>query len=137
MRVARADPDCPDEPSFRAYAYTVARRLVLDHHRARVRRAPLVPLEGGLQVGSRQEDPHGQVLVGQALAVVEDELAAMKPELAEVFRMRTTTDLSFKEIAAKQGCTLNTALGRHHQATRRIARALGDAGLMPEAPHGL
>lgn len=140
MRVARANPDCPDDGAFRAYAYTVARRLILDHHRARARAAPLVPLEGGIErpdPSGPGRDPHGTAVAGEALAVVQEELAAMKPELAEVFRLRMTTALSFKDIAAQQGCSLNTALGRHHQATKRIAKALRGRGLMPEAADGL
>lgn len=135
MRVTRANPHCPDESSFRAYAYTVARRLLLDHHRARARGAALVPLDGGAELpGPASTDPAGHVMAGEALAVVQRELAAMKSELAEVFRLRMTTELSFRDIAARQGCSLNTALGRHHQATRRIARALRSAGVMPEDP---
>ena len=130
MRVATADPDCPDDQAFRAFAYTVARRLLVDHHRRRARRVPLVPLEGGVEPDGGS-DPHGHALAGQALAVVQAELAAMKPELAEVFRLRMTTGLSFAEIAARQRCSLNTALGRHHQATKRIARALRERGLGP------
>ncbi|HHO49740.1 MAG TPA: RNA polymerase sigma factor [Deltaproteobacteria bacterium] len=128
MRVARSNPDCPDEASFRAYAYTVARRLLIDHHRHRARSVTLVPLEGGAEPMDRS-DPLGAVVAGQALALVQAELEVMKPELAEVFRLRMTTGLSFKEIAARQGCSLNTALGRHHQATRRLARALSARGL--------
>ena len=136
MRVARANPECADDASFRAYAYTVARRLLLDHHRARARGLTLVPLDGGgaESLGRSHHDPHGHVLAGQALAVVQRELGAMKAELAEVFRLRMTTGQSFKEIAAHQGCSLNTALGRHHQATKRVAKALELAGLLAPSP---
>lgn len=133
MRVARAEPDCPDDASFRAYAYTVARRLLIDHHRHRARSVTLVPLEGGVQATDRS-DPLGVVAAGQALALVQAELAAMKPELAEVFRLRMTTGLSFRQIAQRQGCSVNTALGRHHQATKRIARVLAAHGLSGEGP---
>ena len=47
MRVAAADPDCPDEPSFRGFVYVVARRLLIDAARRRARSATLVPLDGG------------------------------------------------------------------------------------------
>ncbi len=128
MRIARIDPSCPDDGSFRSYAYTVARRLLIDHHRARARSLSLVSLEGGAEPRSCS-DPHAVVAAGQALALVQAELEAMKPELAEVFRLRMTTELTFKDIAARQGCSLNTALGRHHQATKRIARVLRAHGL--------
>ncbi|MBX2797107.1 MAG: RNA polymerase sigma factor [Myxococcales bacterium] len=138
VRVVRADPDCPDEASFRAYAYTVARRLIIDHVRSSARALPLVPLEGGMHPQPASSgDPAQMMQAGQALAVVQEELRHMKPEIAEVFRLRMTTGLSFKEIAARQGCSLNTALGRHHQATRRLARVLRAKGLGPEDPDGM
>lgn len=125
LRLTAAAPDT-DADGFRAYAFTVARRLLIDRYRQRSRRGPLVPLEGGLAATT---DPHGDAVAAQTLALVEASLSAMKPEVAEVFRLRTTTGLSFKDIAARQGCSLNTALGRHHHATKVLARALRDAGL--------
>lgn len=126
MRVVRADPDMSDERAFRAFVFTVARRLLIDHHRTRSRRPVAVPLDGELP---SPWGPEHQVRADQVLAVVDQELSAMKPELAEVFRWRMTRDLSFKEIAAMQSCSLNTALGRMHQATKRLAAALRRAGL--------
>jgi len=127
VRVVRAAPDCGDDAAFRAYMYTIARRLLIDHHRKRARRPAVVPLEDATV--QSPWDPEHQVRADQVLAVVNAELAAMKPELAEVFLWRMTRDLSFKEIALRQQVSLNTALGRMHQATRRIAAALSRAGL--------
>jgi RNA polymerase sigma factor (sigma-70 family) len=133
IRVAAADPDCPDDRSFRAFVYVVARRLLIDAARRRARAGALVPLDGGAGAElASPERPDGELAAGQSLAVVERELARMKPELAEVFRLRMTTDLTFDEIARRQGVSLNTALGRHHQATKHVARALSEAGLLPE-----
>lgn len=132
LRIARANPSFPDDASFRAYAYTVARRLIVDHHRKRKRTLQVVPIDDVVREPAAPSDPGQMVQADQVLAVVRRELAAMKPELAEVFRLRTTTGLSFKQIADRQGCSLNTALGRHHQATRRMARALREAGLTEE-----
>lgn len=131
LRVARAAPDCADDRTFRAYAYTVARRLLVDHHRRRRARVSLVPLEGGLDP-SGGHGPDDALAAGQALAVVEEALAAMGSDTAEVFRLRVTGDLSFKEIAGQQGVPLNTALGRMHNATRKIRAALVAAGLLTE-----
>ncbi len=133
LKVTLAQPHCPDDPSFRAFAYTVARRLLIDRHRRRARRGPLVPVDGGLEPVSAS-DPHSQVCAQHALKVVEATLKAMKPELAQVFRWRMTTDLSFRDIALRQSVSINTALGRHHSATKKIAAALRVAGLTPESP---
>lgn len=111
----------------RPFAYVVARRLLIDRHRRTRTRPALDPLDEGRARSS--SDPHGELVAARALAVVERCLGEMKPEVAQVFRWRTTSDISFAEIAARQGCSLNTALGRHHHATRTLARALREADL--------
>jgi RNA polymerase sigma-70 factor (ECF subfamily) len=135
LRVAAAST--PSEPAaFRAYVYTVARRLLIDRHRRRRTIGSLVALDGGrsAELATSPSDPHGQAVAAEVLAEVERCLADMKPEVAQVFRWRATTDLSFKDIAERQGCSLNTALGRQHQAAKRIARALHEAGLSRRTP---
>ncbi|NCG20067.1 MAG: sigma-70 family RNA polymerase sigma factor [Rhodobacterales bacterium] len=131
LRVARANPSFQDESSFRAYAFTVAKRLLIDHYRRSATRVSLVPLEGGREPSSNS-DPLGAACATQTLRVVQDVLDGLKPELAEVFRLRTTTQMSFRAIAAHQAVGLNTALGRMHQATKAIQRALNQQGLLPE-----
>ena len=131
LRVSRAAPDCPDEASFRGYTYAVARRLLVDNHRRRASRIILVSLEGGAPDTADESDrPDRGMEAAQILAVVEAELARMKPELAQVFRWRAAEDIPFKEIAARQGVGLNTALGRMHQAVGALRAALGVAGLL-------
>jgi RNA polymerase sigma-70 factor (ECF subfamily) len=127
LRVAAARPNCPDDAAFRAFAFTVARRLLIDRHR----RAAARPVHVALEEAPDAADPAEEVSASQAMAAVESELARMKPEIAEVFRMRTSSDLSFKEIADRQGVPVNTALGRMHQATKRLAAALTAMGLLP------
>ena len=135
LKIAKANPDCPDDASFRAYMYTVARRLVIDHHRRRKARIELVPAEQEqLERSPGSSDPESQSRAGQILGVVQDTLRAMKPEIAEVFQLRMSTQQSFKEIADHQGVGLNTALGRMHRATKLISQALIQAGYQePEA----
>lgn len=131
LRVARATPNCPDDAAFRAYMYTVARRLIVDLHRRRRARIELVPIDDS--AAERQahggDSPDGRIQAAQVLRVVERELAAMKPEMAEVFRWRTIDDIAFKDIAERHGCSINTALGRMHRATKKIAAALEADGL--------
>jgi len=128
LRVHRANPSCATDGAFRAYVFTVARRILIDHYRRRAARVSLVPLEGGLEP-SGNADPHGSAVASQTLHLVEETLASMRPEIAEVFRLRMTSRLSFKDIAARQGVPLNTALGRMHNATKRLHAALAEAGL--------
>ena len=73
--------------------------------------------------------PESSARAAQILAVVEQTLNGMKPEIAQVFRLRMSTQQSFQEIANVQGTGLNTALGRMHRATKLLAEALAEAGL--------
>lgn len=132
LKVARANPDCPDDRSFRAYVFAVARRQIIDAHRRRQARVSLVPLDAGVREPVSAATPDSHADARRMLAVVEDTLATLQPEVVEVFRWRTTHTLSFKEIAARQGVPLNTALGRHHRAVKAIGAALSQAGLRPE-----
>ena len=67
---------------------TVARRLVIDHHRRRKARIELVPAEQEqLERSPGSSDPESQSRAGQILGVVQDTLRAMKPEIAEVFQL--------------------------------------------------
>jgi RNA polymerase sigma-70 factor (ECF subfamily) len=132
LRVAKVNPKCPDEASFRAYMYTVARRLLIDHHRRRSARIQLVTVEQETldRNPSKGDSPEGQLRANQILRTVERTLSGMKPEIAQVFRLRMTSGKSFKDIATDQGVGINTALGRMHRATRLISEALTNEGLM-------
>ena len=132
LRIAKARPELEGLPAYRAYAYTVARRVLVDAHRRRSARASLVLLPGGIEREPVADSPYSHACAQEILEVVERTLSTVKPELAEVFRLRTQTRLSFAAIAARQGVSLNTALGRMHQTVRRLHRALQDAGLVEE-----
>jgi RNA polymerase sigma-70 factor (ECF subfamily) len=128
LRVARAAPDCADDARFRAYAFTVARRLLVDHWRAKGARVRLVALDGGPEPVDPAGDPSARVRLADVLRIVEAELGVMQPEQADVFRWRTAEGTSFADIAARQGTGINTALGRMHRATLRLAAALRKQG---------
>jgi RNA polymerase sigma factor (sigma-70 family) len=141
LRVARAQPHCETDGHFLAYAYTVARRLLIDHYRRRASRVQLVSLDGGLEQGGGRSleqlagpdasSPDANASAADVLSVVEQALADMKPAMAEVFRLRTTQDITFREIAERQGVSVNTALGRMHQATLKVRAALSAHDLLP------
>ena len=127
LRIARANPSCPDERSFRAYTFAVARRLIIDHYRRGQVRPQLVALDETLPVAGH-DDPHSELCASEVLTIVNSELAAMKPEIAQVFRWRTSGNLSFQQIADRQNVSINTALGRMHNAVKKLSAALSKAG---------
>jgi RNA polymerase sigma-70 factor (ECF subfamily) len=132
LKVARANPDCEGDSQFRAYVYSVARRQLIDAHRRRQARVSLVALEPSHREPVAESSQDGWVDARGMLAVIERTLGGLKPEIAQVFRWRTTDTLSFKDIAARQGVPLNTALGRHHRAVKALSVALASAGFAPE-----
>ena len=127
LRIARAKPECEDQRAFRAYVFAVARRLIIDHHRRSQVRPTLVALDTTVPIPG-YDDPHSNICVSEVITVVNRELEQMKPEVADVFRWRMTDQISFREIAERQGVSINTALGRMHHATKRLSSALQKAG---------
>ena len=127
LRITKANPQCANQSAFRAYAFTVARRLLIDHYRRHQVSPSLVALDETVPIPGN-DDPHSYICVAEVITVVNEELATMKPEIAEVFRWRVTEQLPFREIATRQGVSINTALGRMHYATKRLSAALHKAG---------
>jgi len=126
VKITTANPDCADDASFRAYVYVVARRLLIDRYRRK--RLDLVPLDRGEEPGVAP-DAHSRLAAEQMAAVVQRTLGQMKPEVAEVFWLRTREGVAFKDIAERQGCSINTALGRMHAVVKRLKRALAAEGM--------
>jgi RNA polymerase sigma-70 factor (ECF subfamily) len=130
VKITAVDPAVDDLAGFRSYVFVVARRLLIDRYRsARSRKARLqvVPLADSPEVG-RPPDAHSTVAAGEAAALVERTLDGIKPELVEVFWMRTREDLPFKEIAKRQSTSVNTALGRMHQVVKKLKAAMAAEG---------
>jgi RNA polymerase sigma-70 factor (ECF subfamily) len=53
-------------------------------------------------------------------------VAELPTDLREVFLLRTQAELPFKEIAAIQAVSINTALARMQYALNRLRKALAD-----------
>ena len=60
----------------------------------------------------------------QMAEVFQNVLDTMDVQMAEVVRWRLFENLTFKEIALRQGVPLNTALGRMHRGLNQIRKAL-------------
>ena len=125
LKIAKADPECADDAAFRAFAYVVARRCLIDRYRRN--RVELVPLDAGPEPHT-PDDAESTVAARDIAAVVERTLQTVKPEVAEVFWMRTRDGLAFKAIAERQDCSINTALGRMHGVVKRLKLALAAEG---------
>ena len=119
-----------DQGKFIAWIYRIARNLIIDSYRQdKVENQLSTDDENGGNLLNRSEFSEGTVedtLIGMQ---IEEDLRALVTELPEsqrqVVDMRFYQNLSFKEIAALTGVSINTALGRMRYAIlnlRRMAR---------------
>lgn len=122
-RVSRSLDRYVDTGRFRAFLFTSARRLVIDHHRRSESRPQLVSLE--VERAGRTS-PASDLAHRQLLEAVQIALSELDPPTADVVRMRLGENLSFKEIAARQDTGVNTALSRMHRGLKSLRVALAD-----------
>ena len=124
-RVSRNLDSYTDDGRFRAFLFTAARRLVIDHHRRRSVRPELVGVEE-IRAAVR---PRDTAAARELVDAVESALSEMSAETAEVVRMRLAGGVPFAEIAAHQGAPLNTVLSRMHRGLKTLRVALIQQGL--------
>lgn len=107
---------------FRALLFSIARRRVVDHYRARARRPTPVELDGA----PVPEAPDPGETVIEALSsdeAVEAMLRGLPPDQAEVLLLRVVGDLRVDEVAAVTRRTAGAVRVLQHRALRRLARA--------------
>ena len=121
-----------DEPSFRAWVFTIAHRRLVDHHRATARRPrtrSLTPAEGDGPDGPielpARDDPAGDV----EAALSSDEavrriVALLPPDQAEVVLLRVVAGLPVEDVADATGRRPGTVRVLQHRALRRLADRL-------------
>jgi RNA polymerase sigma factor (sigma-70 family) len=104
-----------DEGKFLPWAMRIAHNLCVDHFR-KVKRQPTI------KTGDDQDlfevlnftEPSAEdtMIRNQSHSRVRQLLDQLPADQREVIILRHYADLSFKEIAALTGCSINTALGR-------------------------
>jgi RNA polymerase sigma-70 factor (ECF subfamily) len=103
----------------------IARNVMIDRVR---RRKPSTSLDEPMGEGqtlaevlpSAQPDPRALAGQGDVGRRIEQAVDTLPPDQREVFLMRVQTDLSFKEIAAIQQVSINTALARMQYALAKL-----------------
>lgn len=106
--------------NFSTWAFTIARRTAIDFGEKELRRSGLPLDESVERVSDGAPGPERAALASEFGGRLGHALAALSAEQREVFLMREYGGLSFKEIAAEQGCPLNTALARMRYAVQRL-----------------
>jgi RNA polymerase sigma-70 factor (ECF subfamily) len=111
-----------DGRAFRAWAFTIARRRLVDLRRQRARR-PAVPTpveqlaeRGG--IGDVEEEAMAGLTTEAAIA----RIATLPPDQAEVVLLRILGGLGVRDVAAITGKRPGTVRVLQHRALRRLAR---------------
>jgi RNA polymerase sigma-70 factor (ECF subfamily) len=113
-----------------SWLFRIAHNLMIDRIR---QRRPVVSFDTPVSedgstlsehLAAQQLGPDGEA-GGRELGVrIEAAAAKLPPEQREVFWLRMQVDLSFKEIAKIQKCSINTALARMQYAVAKLRTEL-------------
>ncbi len=119
-----------DERAFRAWAFTIERRRLLDLQRRRARRRtdPVDPgdLVGTGGRGDAEEDALTSLGTDWAISLITSSLSR---DQAEVVLLRVIGDLGVSEVAAIMGKRPGTIRVLQHRAIRRLAQVLRGEGV--------
>ena len=112
------------ESSLRTWLFTILRRLVLDRRRAGRRE------RGRVEVSERdavtEYSALDSVVAQETETRVRTAVARLTPMQREVFTLRVTEGLSYKEIADVVGSTEGAARVHYHNAMRAVKEFLDD-----------
>jgi len=112
------------ESSLRTWLFTIARRLVLDRRRAIRRRGEQVEVQEG-DVATEYDALDG-VVADETHERLRRAMAGLTPTQREVFVLRVSEGMSYKEIADTVGTTEGAARVHYHNAMRAIKEFLDD-----------
>jgi RNA polymerase sigma-70 factor (ECF subfamily) len=110
------------ESSFRTWLFTIERRLMMDRRRAEKRKPPAIEIAEG--DASTEYDALDEVMAGEAESKVRAAVQQLTPTQREVFVLRVTEGLSYKEIAEAVGTTEGAARVHYHNALRTMKEVL-------------
>jgi RNA polymerase sigma factor (sigma-70 family) len=104
-----------DEGKFLPWAMRIAHNLCVDHFR-KVKRTPTIKTGDDQDIfevlNFTEPSAEDTMIRNQRHARVRQLLDQLPADQREVIILRHYADMSFKEIAALTGCSINTALGR-------------------------
>jgi RNA polymerase sigma-70 factor, ECF subfamily len=112
------------DSSLRTWLFTIARRLVLDRRRAARRRGEQVEVQEA-DVATEYDALDG-VVADETRARMQQAMAALTPTQREVFVLRVSEGMSYREIAEAVDTTEGAARVHYHNAMRAIKEFLDD-----------
>jgi RNA polymerase sigma-70 factor (ECF subfamily) len=112
------------DSSLRTWLFTIARRLLLDRRRSDSRRRDRVEISEGDAV--TEFDALDGVVADETQEQLKRAMDRLSPKQREVFTLRVTEGLTYKDIADVVGTTEGAARVHYHNAVRTIKEFLDD-----------
>src|SRR5215510_2356979 len=112
------------DSSFRTWLFTIQRRLLLDRRRAEKRRRDRDELQE--TDAATEYDALDSVVADETQGRLRDAVKRLSPTQREVFTLRITEGLSYKEIAEAVGTTEGAARVHYHNAMRTVKEFLDE-----------
>jgi RNA polymerase sigma-70 factor (ECF subfamily) len=112
------------ESSFRTWLFTIERRLLLDRRRAEKRRPSRVEVQEG--DAATEYDALDVMVAGEVAHRVRKAMQELSPTQRQVFALRVSEGLSYREIAEVVGTTEGAARVHYHNAMRAVKEYLDD-----------
>ena len=110
------------DSSFRTWLFTIERRLLLDRHRAEKRRPKSTEIME--EDAATEYDALDQMVGEETGARLRGAIDRLTPTQREVFVLRVTEGMSYREIADTVGTTEGAARVHYHNAMRSIKELL-------------
>ena len=119
-------PEAPDGPALRAWLYRVATNAALDRLGAERRRRRALEGRPLLLAPEPRPAPDAALkgLGERARRRVREHVAALPPKQRQAVWMRWAEDRSYTDIAARLGCSEESARGNVYQGMKRLRSEL-------------
>ncbi|HPA46309.1 MAG TPA: sigma-70 family RNA polymerase sigma factor [bacterium] len=138
LKAIRRAESYHDRGQFSSWIYRIAHNHCLDLIRRNGRVVALDTETEQSQPGcwpSASEEmarsPFENLEERELVEYLEKAVATLSPAMREVFVLRTSADLSFREISEVLECPIGTVLGRMHLAVQKIRKQFEEMGLAP------
>jgi RNA polymerase sigma-70 factor (ECF subfamily) len=112
------------ESALRTWLFTIARRLVLDRRRTARRRRDVATLDEASGGAATEYTALDSIIAEEAEQRVREAVERLSPTQKEVFTLRVSEGLSYKEIAEIVGTTEGAARVHYHNALRTVKESL-------------
>ena len=113
------------DSSLRTWLFTILRRLMLDRKRAAKRQRNQVELDEGHAV--QAYDALDALVADETAVRVRDAIERLSPLQREVFVLRVTEGMAYREIAKLVDSTEGACRVHYHNAMRSVKECLDDA----------